>query len=192
MYCYDSGVCGEAKVKKSRFIISALLIVSILATSTLFGCISKSGSSAEPARKYQIVMAKNIVDSRGAKWKIYQLRLTLDGGATFTVDLNLADGDKVDCWYNTEKPATGGSVDFKVRAGNTVIYTSTATATAAVANTSDRLPTFTASTANGTSYRLVFHSNLADKNSKETIFTEITYPAKDTGDDSIFIPLETN
>jgi len=58
---------------------------------------------------------------------------------------------------------------LKVRAGNNVIYTSTAAATAAVGNTSDRLPTFSASAANGTSYRLVFHSNLADKNSKETI-----------------------
>jgi len=55
-------------------------------TSTLFGCVSKSNSTL-PERKYQIVMAKDIVDSKGAKWKIYQLRLTLDGGATFTVDL---------------------------------------------------------------------------------------------------------
>ena len=98
----------------------------------------------------------------------------------------------MDCWYNTEKPATGGSVDFKVRAGNNIIYTSTAATTASGGNTSDRLPTFSAAQANGTSYRLVFHNNLADKNSKETIFTEITYPGKDTGDDSIFIPLETN
>lgn len=178
-------------MRKSRLIISALLIVSILVTSTLFGCTSKSNTTL-PERKYQIVMAKDIIDSKGAKWKIYQLRLTLDGGATFTVDLNLADGDKVDCWYNTEKPATGGSVDFKVRAGNNIIYTSTAATTASVGNTSDRLPTFSAAQANGTSYRLVFHNNLADKNSKETIFTEITYPGKDTGDDSIFIPLETN
>ncbi len=94
-------------------------------------------------------MAKDIIDSKGAKWKIYQLRLTLDGGATFTVDLNLADGDKVDCWYNTEKPATGGSVDFKVRAGNNIIYTSTAATTASGGNTSDRLPTFSAAQANG-------------------------------------------
>jgi hypothetical protein len=108
------------------------------------------------------------------------------------VDLNLADGDKVDCWYDTEQPTSGGSVDFKVRAGTSIIYTSVAASTAAVGNTSDRLPTFTAAQANGTSYRLVFHNNLSDINSKETIFTEIMYPGKDSGDDSIFIPLETN
>ena len=177
---------------KSRYIITALLTLSILTTSMLVGCVGKSNSSTTSERKYQIVMAKDIIDSKGAKWKIYQLRLTLGGGATFTVDLNLADGDKVDCWYDTEQPKSGGSVDFKVRAGTSVIYSSVAASTAAVGNTSDRLPTFTAAQANGTSYRLVFHNNLADKNSKETILTEITYPAKDSGEDSIFIPLETN
>ena len=166
------------------------MIISIITTSLLAGCVGKSTTPATPARKYQIAMVKNITDSKGAKWKIYQLRLTLDGGGTFTVDLNLADGDKVDCWYSTEKPATGGSVDFKVEAGTSVIYTSTASP-AAVANTSDRL-TFSAAKENGTSYRLVFHSNLIDKNTKETILTEITYPAPDNGEDSIFIPLETN
>ena len=177
-------------MRKSRYIITALMIISIIATLLLSGCVGKSTTPATPARKYQIAMVKDITDSKGAKWKIYQLRLTLDGGGTFTVDLNLVDGDKVDCWYSTEKPATGGSVDFKVEAGTTVIYTSTASPTA-IANTSDRL-SFSAVKQNGTSYRLVFRSNLIDKNTKETILTEITYPAPDSGVDSIFIPLETN
>jgi len=131
------------------------------------------------------------MDSKGVKWQIYQLRLTLDGGATFTVDLNLTDSDKVDCWYTTEKPTSGGSVNFQVKAGANVVYTSASTGATAAVVTSDRLA-FTATTATGTSYRLIFHNNLADKNSKETIYTEITYPAKDPGEDSIFIPLETN
>jgi hypothetical protein len=176
---------------KNRYIIAALLILSILMTSLLFGCSGKSSSTTTPTRKYEIVKVTNVTDAKGAKWQIYQLRLQLEGGATFTVDLNLTDSDKVDCWYKIEKPASGGSVDFKVKAGASVIYASVAAGSTAVGNTSDRLA-FTAAQANGTSYRLIFHNNLADKNSKETIFTEIFYPAKDSGEDSIFIPLETN
>jgi hypothetical protein len=155
------------------------------------GCAKKSTTSA-PARKYDIVKVTDITDSKGNKWKIYQLRLTLDGGAVFTVDLNLKDTDKVDLWYTTEEPTSGGAVDFKVKAGDTVLYAATAaTGTASVGNTTDRL-SFVASQSNASSYRLVFRNNLADINSQETIFTEITYPANSSGDDSIFIPLETN
>ncbi len=178
-------------MKRNRFIITAFLIISILSTLLAAGCASSSSSTSTPARKYSIVKANQILDSKGVKWQIYQLRLTLDGGATFTIDLNLADSDKVDCWYTTEKPTSGGSVSFQVNAGTNVIYISAASGTTAVGNTSDRL-SFTAATANGTSYRLIFHNNLANINSKETIYTEITYPAKDPSEDSIFIPLETN
>jgi hypothetical protein len=136
-------------------------------------------------------MVKDIVDSKGAKWKIYHLRLELEGNAVFTIDMNLNNGDKVDCWYKIEKPKTGGNVDFQIKAGTSVIYSSVTTSATAVGNTSDRL-TFTASQANGTSYRLIVHNNLLDKDSKETIFTEIIYPAKDSSEDTIFIPLETN
>ena len=177
-------------MRTNRYIFTALMIISVIATLLLAGCAGKTTTPATPARKYQIAMVKDITDSKGAKWKIYQLRLTLDGGGTFTVDLNLTDGDRVELWYSTEKPTTGGSVDFKVKAGTATVYTSAAASTA-IANTSDNL-TFTAAQANGTSYRLVFHSNLADKNSKETILTEIKYTINNSGEDSIFIPLETN
>ena len=178
-------------MKKTRYIILALLIISMSAASLITGCTGKSSGTTTLARKYQIVKVTDIVDSKNAKWKIYQLRLTLDGGATFTIDLNLADTNKVDFWYTTEKPTTGGSVDFKVKAGTEVIYQSSITGAAGLGSTSD-LQSFTASKTSGTSYRLVFHNNLTDKNSKETIFTEIRYPATDSGEDSIFIPLETN
>jgi len=182
-------------MKKTRYIILALLIISMLATLLITGCTGKSTTQSTPTRKYDIVKVMNIVDLQGAKWKVYQLRLTLEGGATFTIDLNLSDGDTVKCLYTTEKPASGGSVSFQVKAGTVVIYppgiTGSTTGAGAVGNTSDLL-SFTAAQANGTSYRLVFHNNLADKNSKETIYTEITYPATDSGEDSIFIPLETN
>ncbi len=183
-------------MKKSRYILTVLMILSILTTSLLAGCVGKSGVTSTPTRKYDIVKVTDIVDSQGAKWKIYQLRLTLEGGATFTIDLNLTNNDNVECWYTTEKPTSGGSVNFQVKAGAAVIYpsgttSSTAGNSTALGNTSDRL-SFAATQANGTSYRLIFHDNLADINSKETIFTEITYPNNNSGEDSIFIPLETN
>ena len=183
-------------MKKNRYIFTALMIISIITTSLLAGCAGKATTQSTPTRKYDIVKVMNIVDSQGAKWKVYQLRLTLEGGATFTIDLNLNDGDAVKCLYTTEKPTSGGSVNFQVKAGTAIIYpsgtTGSATAAAgAVGDTSDLL-SFTATQASGTSYRLIFHNNLSDKNSKETIYTEITYPANDSGEDSIFIPLETN
>ena len=178
-------------MRKSRYIITALLILSILMTSMLFGCAGKSSSSTTPTRTYSIVKITHITDLQGVKWENYQIRLTLEGGATFTIDLNLTAGNKVDCWYTTEKPTSGGSVNFQVEAGTSVIYPASTNGSAAAGNTSDRL-SFTATQADGTSYRLVFHNNLADINSKETIYTEITYPANDSGEDSIFIPLETN
>ena len=178
-------------MRKNRYIFTALLILSILTTSMLFGCAGKSSSSTTPTRTYSIVKITHITDLQGVKWEDFQIRLTLEGGATFPIDLNLTAGNTVDCWYTTEKPTSGGSVNFQVEAGTSVIYPTNTNGSAAAGNTSDRL-SFTAAQANGTSYRLVFHNNLADINSKETIYTEISYPANASGEDSIFIPLQTN
>lgn len=182
-------------MRKNRYIIAALLIISIITMSLLAGCTNKSTVSSTPTRKYSIVKVMNITDLQGVKWQTYQLRLTLQGGATFTLDLNLANADKVDCYYLTEKPAAGGSVQFQVKAGTEVVYpagtSSSAAASGAAGNTSDRF-SITATQSHGSSYRLIYHNNQADINSNETIYTEITYPANVSGDDSIFIPLETN
>jgi basic membrane lipoprotein Med (substrate-binding protein (PBP1-ABC) superfamily) len=178
-------------VRKSKYFITAILLISITATTLLVGCAGQKTTSTVPSRVYSIVKVTEITDLQGVKWENYQLRLTLEGGATFPIDLNLANGNVVSCWYTTEKPASGGSVNFQVEAGTSVIYPTGTTGTGAVGNTSDKL-TFTATTANGTSYRLVFHNNLTDISSKETIYTEINYPANASGEDSIFIPLQTN
>ena len=76
-------------MRKSRYILTVLMILSILTTSLLAGCVGKSGVTSTPTRKYDIVKVTHIIDFQGAKWKIYQLRLTLEGGATFPIDLNL-------------------------------------------------------------------------------------------------------
>jgi hypothetical protein len=157
----------------------------------LAGCVGQT-TVTTPTRSYSIVKVTDIDDLEGVKWEDYQLRLTLQGEGTFTIDLILTTGDEVDCWYTTEQPTSGGSVGFQVEAGTSVIYPSgTTTNSADPGNTSDRL-SFTATQVDGTSYRLVFHNNLPDLNSKETIYTEISYPANTSGEDSIFIPLQTN
>ncbi len=178
-------------MKINKFIISSILILSLLAATLLVGCAGQTTTSTTPTRVYSIVKVSEITDLQGVKWENYQIRLTLQGGGTFPIDLNLAAGNVVSCWYTTEKPASGGSVNFQIEAGTALIYPITATGSGAVGNTSDKL-TFTATQANGTSYRLVFHNNLSDINSKEVIYTEINYPANASGEDSIFIPLQTN
>lgn len=171
-------------MKKNKFLIVIVLVLAMLFT---IGCGGNSDATAVPEREYEIVKVSRI-KSKDAQWEIYQLKLVIEGGGKFTIDLNLNDGDKVDCWYNVEKPGTGGSVDFQVKGGSAVIYTSTSGSTA-TAITSDRL-SFTASQAYGTSYRLIFKNNLPDIKSKETISVEIVYPAKTSDEDSIFIPLD--
>ena len=178
-------------MKINKFIISSILILSLLAATLLVGCAGQTTTSTTPTRVYSIVKVTEITDLQGVKWENYQIRLTLQGGGTFPIDLNLAAGNVVSCWYTTEKPASGGSVNFQIEAGTALIYPITATGSGAVGNTSDKL-TFTATQANGTSYRLVFHNNLSDINSKEVIYTEINYPTNASGEDSIFIPLQTN
>ena len=178
-------------MKINKFIISSILILSLLAATLLVGCAGQTTTSTTPTRVYSIVKVTEITDLQGVKWENYQIRLTLQGVGTFPIDLNLAAGNVVSCWYTTEKPASGGSVNFQIEAGTALIYPITATGSGAVGNTSDKL-TFTATQANGTSYRLVFHNNLSDINSKEVIYTELNYPANASGEDSIFIPLQTN
>lgn len=178
-------------MRTNRHVIRILLLISLLATLLLASCVGQT-TNTTPTRSYSIVKTADIVDLQGVKWKYYQLRLTLQGGGTFTVDLNLSAGDEVDCYYITEQPESGGSIGFQVEAGASVIYPlGVTTNTADPGNTSDRF-SFTAKQADGTSYRLIFHNNLQDVNSKEIIYTEISFPASASGEDSILVPLETN
>ncbi|MBN1643448.1 MAG: hypothetical protein JW856_01310 [Dehalococcoidales bacterium] len=171
-------------MKKFRVILSIFMVLSMLLAA---GC--SKGSAAAPERKYEIVKMTK-VHSQDAEWQVCQLRLEIGGGSTFTIDLNLADGDKVDCWYKLEKPSSSGNVGFQVKAGAAIVYEKTVT-TASDGNTEDRF-SFTASQAFGTSYRLIFENKLTDVKSKETIFTEIIYPVKESSEDIIFVPLDTD
>lgn len=179
-------------MNRNKFIITGLLVLSILAASLLSGCSNKSNSTATPSRKCQIVKVNEVYSKdTDSNWKIYQLRLTLEKGARFTIDLNLNAGDKVDCWYKIEKPSSNGSIDFQVKAGTVQIYTSSTAASTVTGNASDLL-SFDAAQAYGTSYRLIFYNDSTIEDANETIFVEITYPSSESADDSIFIPLETD
>ena len=104
-------------MKNSKYIVLSILIGSLLATMMLTGCTGQTTTSTTPTRVYSIVKTTEITDLQGVKWEDYQLRLTLQGGGTFPIDLNLAAGNVVSCWYTTEKPASGGSVVFQIEAG---------------------------------------------------------------------------
>jgi hypothetical protein len=171
-------------VKKSSIFIVTILVLGMLFT---VGCGGSSETTAVPGREYEIAKVAK-VNSVDGQWQIYQLNLKIEGGGKFTVDLNLAAGDRVDCYFKVEKPSEGGSMSCQVKAGDSVIYTSPGGVTGE-GNTSDRF-SFTASPANGTSYRIIFQNTQPDIKSKQTIFTEIIYPVKSSGEDSIFIPLD--
>ncbi len=178
---------------KNKFIIIALLILtaSLVAALLSTGCTAGTTTTPTPSRSYNVVKTSNIVDAEGTQWQIYQLTFTLGGGANFTIDLNLTDGSEVDCWYNTEHPTTGGSVGFQVKAGNAVYYPENAAVSPVASTTSDRF-SFTTTEVYGTSYRLIFHNNLAQINANETIYAELMFPVNASGEDSIFVPLGTN
>ena len=156
-------------MRKNRHVIRILLLISLLATLLLASCVGQT-TNTTPKRSYSIVKTADIVDFA----------------------LNLSAGDEVTCYYITEQPESGGSIGFQVEAGTSVIYPlGVRTNAADPGNTSDRF-SFTAKQVDGTSYRLIFHNNLPDINSKEIIYTEINFPANASGEDSILVPLETN
>lgn len=177
-------------MKNNERVIAILFLISAIISLLLTGCVGQTTTVTTPTRSYSVVKTADVTDLEGTKWQIYQLSMVLQGGGTFTIDMNMMPGNEVSCWYNTEQPSSGGSVNFQIVAGNTIIYPLVATSAADPGYTSDNF-SFTASQANGSSYRLIFHNNLPDINANETIYTEITCPANPSGEDSIFVPLET-
>jgi len=152
----------------------ALGLVFVLALALLAGCSSTSKSTN--LGKYEI-LRKAVL---GGKWQMYQIRITLDSGSDFDIDLlNLANNDKVDGYFYPEN-GSGGTLE--ITAGTNVLYK---TEVAVAAGTiSDRF-SFTASQPVGTAYVLKLHNGGTEKS--VAVFLELIYP--NTG--SIRGPIDT-
>ena len=146
-------------IKKFLGIGLAILLVA----SVLAGCSSTSTSTN--LGKYEILRKATL----GGKWQMYQIRITLESGKDFDIDLlDLANNDKVDGYYY---PETGSGGTLQITAGTQVLYQPAGTVTGGTL--SDRF-SFTASQPAGTAYVLTFHNGGTDKS--VSIFLELIYP----------------
>ena len=155
-------------------ILIALALLSVLLIS---GC-SKMPDlpAAASTPSYQIVRKSEV----GGKWQMYQLKIELGKGDELPILLKLANGDKVDGYFDVEK---GEGFDFQI-AGNTQIYK--LEPPAAGKKVSDRF-SFTATQAQGNMYILTLRNTSGDKDVRISAFLEVVFPASG----AIFIPLDT-
>ena len=152
----------------------AIGLAAVLAMALLAGC--SSTSKAGNLGKYEILRKATL----GGAWQMYQIRVTLDAGKDFDIDLlDLANNDRVDGYFFTEK-GTGASLT--VSAGSQVIFQSQVPPAEAPA--SDRF-SFTATQPHGTAYVLKLHNGGAEK--AVSVFLELIYP----GTGNIRGPIDT-
>lgn len=160
--------------------ILALVIVLSLAFSLGCSGLPRPGTSNSSLGSFEVVRKAQL----GTKWQMQQLNVQV-GSSDLTILMKLADGDKVDGYFYTEK---GDNVSFRI-AGNSAVYDSVPQGAASVTGgvSSDRF-TFSATQAQGSTYSLTFRSASGDKSQKTVaVFLEVVYPVTA----SIFIPLES-
>jgi hypothetical protein len=109
-----------------------------------------------------------------------QVRLEIPSGAELPLLLKLADGDKVDGYFNLE---AGAKLEFSI-SGNSQLYKSAVQEAASGKTISDRF-SFTASQAQGNMYVLTFRNG--DKKEGASVFLEVISPISAP----IFVPLES-
>lgn len=142
-----------------------LTLVLILLTSLFTGC--SISSKATASGQYEIVRKATL----GGKWQMYQIRIKLDSGGAYDLDLlNLANEDKVDGYFYPEK---GSGASLQIKAGDNVIYQAVPTGVLAGGTLSDRF-SFSASQPAGTAYVLNFTNGGTEKNI--SVFVELIYP----------------
>ncbi|MBI2830790.1 MAG: hypothetical protein HYX79_00840 [Chloroflexi bacterium] len=158
--------------------IFTLLIVIALLFSAGCSNLPTIGSQSSSSGKFEIVRKSQL----GTKWQMYQLKIEV-GNTEMPVILKLADGDRVDGYFYTEK---GDNVAFRVT-GNSQVYDSVPQGAASVTGgvASDRFA-FSASQGQGSTYSMTFRGTSGDKNQKVTVFMEVILPVAG----SIFTPLE--
>jgi len=155
------------------------ILIALALSSVLFisGCSNAPGLPASATTpSYQIVRKSEV----GGKWQMYQLKIELGKGDELPILLKLANGDKVDGYFDVEK---GEGFDFQI-AGNTQIYK--LDPPAAGKKVSDRF-SFTATQAQGNMYILTLRNTSGDKDVRISAFLEVVFPASG----AIFIPLDT-
>jgi|GEM_PF-2880885 len=161
------------KKQKMLFVFTAVTLLLVAAFGG--GC----GGSKDPGPatgKYEIIRKSGL----GAAWQMYQIRIVLEAGNNFDVDLlGLSGADKVDGYFYLEK---GTGAALVIKAGDSVLYQSAAAAGGEVV--SDRF-SFIAGLPAGTAYVFNF-SNPGTET--VNVFLELIYPK--TG----FIrgPIDTN
>lgn len=150
-----------------------VIVVVVMLLLLIAGCSGTGGSSA-PA-SYEILKKTELA----SKWRVYQVRLEIPAGAEFPFLLKLADGDKVDGYFNLE---AGVNLEFSI-SGSSQLYKSAVQGVASGKTVSDRF-SFTASQAQGSTYVLIFRNG--DKKERASVLLEVIYPISG----AIFVPLE--
>ncbi len=149
--------------RKEFFVAMALVLILALALSSTISC---TRSRSTPNGKYEI-LRKAVL---GNTWQMYQIRITLESGSDFDVDLlDLVGTDKVDGYFYPEK-GTGASLEIK--AGTNPIYNADPATVSLGGALSDRF-SFPANQPPGTAYVLKFHNG---GTATVTVFTELIYP----------------
>jgi len=145
-------------------LFAIVLMVSILIPGVLAGC---SGSkSSTPTGKYEILRSAVL----GNTWQMYQIRVSLESGSDFDIDLlGLSGTDKVDGYFYPEK---GIGASLSILSGPNVIYKADSSTVALGGTLSDRF-SFPADQPSGTAYVLQFHNGGTET---VNIFLELIYP----------------
>jgi len=145
-------------------LLALVLMVSMLALGVLAGC--SSSKSSTPTGKYEILRRATL----GNTWQMYQIRVSLESGSDFDIDLlGLSGADKVDGYFYPEK---GIGASMTIMSGSTVIYKADSSTVALGGTLSDRF-SFPANQPSGTAYMLQFHNGGTET---VNIFLELIYP----------------
>ncbi len=164
----------------SKHIFPLLIVLTLLFSAGCSGLPKIGSSTSTPTGSFQIINKAQL----GTKWQMYQLKAEV-GSAGLPIVLKLADGDKVDGYFYTDK---GDNVGFRVIA-NTPVYESVAQGAASITGgvASDRFA-FIATQGQGMSYSLTFRGPGGDKSQQTvTVYVEVIFPTTA----SIFVPLES-
>ena len=140
-------------------------LVALLMLVVFAGCSGNSESAH--VGKHEILREAVL----GHNWQMYQVRLKLEPGSYFDIDLrDMVQGDKVDGYFFLE---TGSTVTVDITSGANVIYHFESVNAIAGSTISDRF-SFVTNLPLGTAHVLKFTNIGTEKNI--SVFLEIIYP----------------